>query len=131
MRAPLRPCSPGCPELTRGGRCARCRSKRQRRFDETRGTSAERGYDARWRKVRHGILTAPPSAHRRPDGVIFGHGPLCVFCAVEHSRVTPATEVDHIDGNSRNNAPENLRSACHACHSRRTAVDQGFARRSA
>ncbi len=40
-----------------------------------------------------------------------------------------ATEVDHIDGDSRNNEPANLRCLCHRCHSRRTAKDQAFGRR--
>lgn len=54
--------------------------------------------------------------------------PLCRMCK-EHGLVTAATEVDHIDGNSRNNDPDNLRSLCKPCHSGRTARDQGFARR--
>jgi hypothetical protein len=37
-----------------------------------------------------------------------------------------ATDVDHIDGNSRNNSPSNLRALCHKCHSRRTAREQSF-----
>lgn len=46
----------------------------------------------------------------------------------EPRRITPATDVDHIDGNPRNNAPANLRPLCHSCHSRRTATDQSFGR---
>lgn len=42
---------------------------------------------------------------------------------------TPATTVDHIDGNSRNNHRENLRSLCESCHNSRTAREQSFGRR--
>jgi 5-methylcytosine-specific restriction protein A len=128
--APLRVCSaPGCPELTRGGPCPRHQAEIHRRVDQQRGTPAQRGYDAAWRRKRAWVLSRVSSARRDPDGVIRGHGPLCVFCKVERQRVTRATEVDHIDGDPRNNADENLRSTCRICHSRRTAIDQGFARR--
>lgn len=128
--APLRPCpAVGCRQLTRGGRCEAHRRDRHRQFDATRGTATQRGYGTSWRRIRLAVLAAPSSSHRRPDGLVAGHGPLCVMCHVEHQRVQPATDVDHLDGNSANNDPENLRSLCHSCHSRRTAVDQGFARR--
>jgi 5-methylcytosine-specific restriction protein A len=77
-------------------------------YDRTRGSAASRGYDAKWRVVR--------AAHLK-------RYPACVWCADR------ATEVDHIDGNARNNVAANLRSACKPCHSRRTARDQGFASR--
>jgi 5-methylcytosine-specific restriction protein A len=64
----------------------------------------------------------------RDDGQIIGHGPLCCICAYA-GRITAATEVDHLDGNSRNNDGMNLRSLCHSCHSARTARDQAFGRR--
>lgn len=128
--APLRACpASGCPELTRGGPCPRHLAARNRAIDERRGTSAARGYDAKWRRVRGYILSRPSAAYRDEQGIIRGQGPLCVMCKVEDARVTPATDVDHIDGNSRNNAYVNLRPLCHAHHSRRTATDQGFGRR--
>ena len=68
-------------------------------------SSSQRGYDAAWRKVRAWVLSQPPSGRRRADGVIVGHGPLCVMSWVLEGRTVPATEVDHIDGNSRNNHP--------------------------
>lgn len=77
-----------------------------------RESAAARGYDYHWRSV-----VRPRQLAKEP---------LCRFCE-EKRRVVPATEVDHIDGNSRNNDPDNLRSLCHDCHSGRTARDQGFA----
>jgi 5-methylcytosine-specific restriction protein A len=83
----------------------------RRRFDARRGSAASRGYDHNWRKVRAFHLQAEP---------------LCRFHA-ERGDVVAAIEVDHIDGNSRNNDDRNLRSLCKSCHSARTARDQGFA----
>lgn len=36
-----------------------------------------------------------------------------------------ATEVDHIDGNTRNNRTENLQSYCKSCHSKKTVRHDG------
>lgn len=112
-----RPCRhPRCPAVVpRGvGYCERHKRAQWKKADERRGSREERGYDWTWRTKHR------PAQLRRE--------PLCRFCA-EHGRVTQATEVDHIDGDSRNNDPANLRSLCRACHSSRTARDQGFAQR--
>lgn len=54
--------------------------------------------------------------------------PLCEDCEVLNL-VVVATDVDHIDGDTSNNADENLRSLCHPCHSSKTAShDGGFGR---
>ncbi|WP_369970429.1 HNH endonuclease signature motif containing protein [Stenotrophomonas rhizophila] len=50
--------------------------------------------------------------------------PLCRACAAK-SRVTAATDVDHIDGDDANNEPSNLQSLCHPCHSAKTARENG------
>lgn len=51
--APQRQCSaPGCPVLTSGGRCDDHRRARQHEHDAVRGSSAERGYDADYRRLR-------------------------------------------------------------------------------
>ncbi|PZR07117.1 MAG: HNH endonuclease [Archangium gephyra] len=78
-----RPCAaPACRALVRGGRfCADHVSRgAAARALGGRGTSHERGYDARWRKARAAFLAAHP---------------LCAECQ-RHGRVTPARVVDHI-----------------------------------
>lgn len=50
--------------------------------------------------------------------------PLCEHCKRE-GRLTPATQVDHIDGDPENNAPANLASLCAPCHSLKTARENG------
>ena len=77
--------------------------------DSLRPSAARRGYDHRWREIR--------LAHLRRE-------PACRNCGAGTQ-----LEVDHIDGDSSHNTPGNLRTLCHSCHSRRTARDQGFARR--
>ncbi|OWB24491.1 HNH endonuclease, partial [Xanthomonas oryzae] len=62
-----------------------------------------------WRQLRAAHLAAEP---------------LCRQCA-RGGRVVAASDVDHIDGDDSNNAPDNLQSLCHACHSRKTAKENG------
>ena len=38
-------------------------------------------------------------------------------------RITAATEVDHIDGDSWNDSPDNYQSLCHDCHARKTFAE--------
>ena len=108
--ARYKPCSSlGCPELApqgqRDGRCDGCRGVAERR----RGSAAERGYDATWRKVRADYLEQHP------------------LCSTEHC-LRLATDVDHIDGlgphGPRGYDWSNLRALCHPHHSERTARDQ-------
>lgn len=79
-----------------------------------------RGYGAAWDRVRKVVLT-------RDCG-------LCQACK-KNSRVTIATEVDHIIGKAkaktlrwsqeRMDAPGNLQSLCKPCHDAKTQEDQG------
>lgn len=104
---------PGCRGLVRDGVCSACGPRQraaQREHDERRGTAAQRGYGARWRRVRAAYLAAHP---------------LCVECE-RAGRVVPATDVDHIVARRRGGSDEwsNLQALCHACHSRKTAREQ-------
>lgn len=90
----------------------RAQAERDRKAAQRR-TVDWSAYNGAWRRVRLAVLAREP---------------LCRACS-EAGRVTAAEEVDHIDGNNRNNAAANLRPLCKPCHSRRTALDQGFARR--
>ena len=106
MPARMKVCStPGCPELTRDSRCSGCERGAERR----RGSSSARGYDAAWRRTRDAYLDAHPICSKE-------------FC------LTPATEVDHKDGEGplgpRGHDWSNLRQFCKSHHSARTARDQ-------
>ncbi|GEO27037.1 hypothetical protein AAC03nite_28220 [Alicyclobacillus acidoterrestris] len=77
---PMKPCSkPGCAALTRERYCDDHKQDAWK-YDTERKSSAQRGYDSRWRKARLAYLKKHP---------------LCVECERE-GRLTPATVVDHI-----------------------------------
>jgi 5-methylcytosine-specific restriction protein A len=71
-----------------------------REYDQKRGSSAQRGYNAHWQKVRLRKLKKDP---------------LCQSCD-SFPVFRKADLVHHIDGNPKNNAMENLMSVCNACH---------------
>lgn len=50
--------------------------------------------------------------------------PLCE-AHLKRGHAVAATEVDHDDGDTANNAPENLVSMCHNCHSEKTVRRDG------
>lgn len=76
-----------------------------------RDTGKGRKYDTRaWRD------SIRPQKLRR--------NPLCEECALSNV-VTIAIDVDHVDGDSSNDRPENLRSLCKRCHSIKTAREDG------
>ncbi|NTU59658.1 MAG: HNH endonuclease [Deltaproteobacteria bacterium] len=114
-QAAPRPCTwPGCGALVRGAsRCPRHAAETRRQVDDRRGSSAQRGYGARWQKVRAAYL----SAH-----------PLCVRCE-EAGRVVPATIVDHIIPHRGDWGffwdTRNWQGLCKACHDRKTAAEDG------
>jgi len=83
-----------------------------RAYDQQRGSSAQRGYDAEWRKLRDSIIDANP------------------FCVVDGK---PGYEddplvVDHTVPISAGGArldPSNLQPMHASCHSRKTALEDG------
>lgn len=109
-----RGCSyPGCTALVAtGSRCPahqrQANQQRNQQIDDNRGTSAQRGYDARWRKIRLMHLRAHP---------------LCIECTAQGLTVA-ATDVDHITplAQGGTHASDNLQSLCHSCHSKKTAA---------
>src|SRR5262245_34594783 len=93
----------GCGRLIPAGqsRCPDCATAYQRRRDALRGTAAERGYDAAWRRVRELVLDR--------DGYV------CQLCGR-----LGANSVDHITPLARGGArldPANLRAAHTTCNS--------------
>ena len=84
---------------------------RSARFDlKDRGSARQRGYDARWQKVRDYHIRA---------------NPLCVKCE-ERGRTVVGKDVDHIipfDGLSDPKRLDgcNLQTLCRACHNAKTA----------
>ncbi|QTI79012.1 HNH endonuclease [Roseomonas marmotae] len=95
---------PGHPAFT-GRRCPEC----EKIWDKAAGSASSRGYDRDWRKLREHVLAEEP---------------LCRICTKE-GRVTPATEVDHIQ--PLRFRPElrlvrsNVRPLCSPCHRAVTA----------
>lgn len=113
-----------CPNKAEiNGLCRPCHDEREREYDSRRPNATERGYDAAWRETRRKYLHEHPWCE--------GHE-----CSAKPQWLrAPAREVDHIDGlgpkGPRGHDPENLRSLCKPCHSKRTARDQpaGWAKR--
>jgi 5-methylcytosine-specific restriction enzyme A len=105
---PAHPCNaPSCPALTHERFCPAHTRERRRRFDAKRGNTTERGYGARWRKIR---------------AVHLANEPLCRECGKE-DKVVAAQEIDHIVPKARGGTDDedNLQSLCRHHHSQKTA----------
>lgn len=106
-----RPCNNRqCTGIVRNGTCSKCGSQRRgkdRAYDANRGTSAERGYDATWRKLRRMHLASEP---------------LCRDCKAE-GRITMGGHIHHIKAkrDGGDNSFENLMTLCASHHNQRTA----------
>ena len=76
--------------------------KHYKQYDSDRGTSAQRGYDRKWRKIRRAFLN---------------RNPLCIEC-LKQGRTKPANTVHHIIplDNGGTHKLDNLLSVCRACH---------------
>lgn len=85
----------------------RTREQYARDYDKYRGSSASRGYDHQWRKIREEHLSREP---------------MCRHC-VQQGKFVPATVCDHIvpfKGDSVLFAdPSNLQSLCASCHAKK------------
>ena len=111
---PLRPCTkPGCPVLHgEGGRCAKCRRKKQRQEDsEPARKEAKRFYNSeRWRRTSNRYKEAHP---------------LCERCLAKGFWDAPSEETHHIK--SLREHPElafdwdNLEALCKTCHGKEAA----------
>jgi len=51
--------------------------------------------------------------------------PLCRVCR-QAGKLTPATQVDHIDGIANKNKPENYQSICAPCHQIKSNQEHGY-----
>ncbi|WP_455387617.1 HNH endonuclease signature motif containing protein [Petrachloros mirabilis] len=114
---PLRPCSrPGCPNLTKSGRCNSCKAKSggEQRLAPWRAREQKWRNSARWRG-ENGLRQRQLKRE-----------PLCREC-VSEGRIEPATDVDHVI--AAHGDPKrfwninNLQSLCHSHHSRKTASE--------
>ena len=106
-RSPKRPCRyPGCPNLCESG--TYCPEHSAESPDRQRGSAAERGYDAKWRRARKLFLQRHP---------------LCANC-LSQGVLTPATVVDHIVPHRGDHRlfwdEQNWQPLCKACHDRKT-----------
>jgi 5-methylcytosine-specific restriction protein A len=96
------PCAhPGCPALVEPGhaRCPKHHQAHQQAYDRSRGTAAERGYDA---------------AHRKWRAAVLARDPICKACGVERS-----TFADHIVPLNQGGAKLDLANGqglCSRCH---------------
>jgi 5-methylcytosine-specific restriction protein A len=107
---PVKPCNGkhnNCPNTVKIGQkyCPNCAPKEKQKeraitaeYDKERGSAAQRGYDSHWQKVRLRKLKKDP------------------LCDKHMPYIVAATLVHHIDGNSKNNAADNLMSLCNRCH---------------
>ena len=82
-------------------------------LQDNRGGSTERGYGARWQRMR---------------GRFLAENPLCTECQRE-GRTTAATTVDHVKPHKGNPDlfwnKDNLQSSCTHHHNRKTAKEDG------
>lgn len=100
-----------CGRKVAYGALCPCQAERQRqrkaRFDRTRPSARERGYDARWDTERKAFLAAHPH---------------CARCSA------PATVVDHIMAHKGNQAlfwnKANWQPLCQSCHNRSKQAEE-------
>jgi 5-methylcytosine-specific restriction protein A len=113
---PKHPCRyAGCSALAEHGEsyCSEHKSKVRIQYEAQRGTSTERGYNARWRRLRQWFLNSHP---------------LCAECG-RHGILKAAAVVDHVIPHRGDQTllydQSNLQSLCTTCHNRKTATEDG------
>ncbi|MCO7225283.1 HNH endonuclease [Pleionea sp. CnH1-48] len=111
QRAPRGCRKRGCTKLTieRHGYCSEhAHLASWGKWQSERGTSSQRGYGAKWQKLRKEILARDKY--------------LCQICFAV-SRIQAAQTVDHITPKARGgtDSPDNLQSLCYPCHDYKTA----------
>ena len=118
MNKAARPCAtPGCAGLVTSSRlCAKCMVTGQQAahsYDDQRGTAAQRGYGARWRRLRTIFLQANPLC--------------CDPFEVHQNQPVIATDVDHVVPRRTGGTDDwsNLQPLCHSCHSKKTTAETG------
>ncbi len=86
-------------------RCAQCELRKRQRYEASRGNAGQRGYGAQWRRLCREMLQVEP------------------YCECGER----ADTVDHIVPRLRGGRdhPSNLETMCRACHSRKTAKQDG------
>ena len=114
---PKKPCKGKygtCPNLVDANKryCSSCQpgevkkeKARTRQYDKQRGTTAQRGYDSRWNRVR---------------ALYIKRNPICENC-INEGRTNKAEEVHHIIPIKQGGAKysfDNLMSLCRTCHNK-------------
>ena len=100
---PKRVCS-RCQRVV-SSRCNHCHNIYRKEYEKGRATSTQRGYGARWRKLRKLVL------HRYP---------VCNHCKRKTS-----SDVDHITPKALGgeDTMDNLQGLCSDCHIKKTAKE--------
>jgi 5-methylcytosine-specific restriction protein A len=111
---PKKPCrAPGCPELTDEKYCEKHQKnnpdkQRWRDLDRTRGNSAERGYDARWREFRTWYLHQHPMCEATAG---------CNSPAEELHHIHPVSDTAWYEANpGAMRDQDNVQALCHQHH---------------
>lgn len=110
--------TPGCPELTSGGRCDTCIAK----AEAQRGTATDRGYGHTHRtRFRRLVLTRDPLCVC--EDVAHGHGRPCLAPSA-HADHHPRSRRELVQLRIDPNDPAHGRGLCGRCHSKHTAHAQ-------
>lgn len=115
------PCLAPCPVHPPGDRA--------RAFDQQRGTAAERGYDAAWRRVSEQVLHPASGPYLDTQGRPTA---ACADCAAK-GRGVMATKAGHNRPANQGGTPtlDNARPLCTSCNTRQWHRDRWHAKQGA